>query len=172
MIKRIGLLISVAALAIPVVPANAAALLFTLSGSRNATFQLDSNPTPTTFSSSTLIGDQIQFTNVAGIYNGVAGVATIGFGNGLAAALNVGHASLGFTQFVGPALFSGTASAPIFSPGTFSLTSIVSGSSTLTISAVAAAVPEPATWAMMIFGFGAVGSMIRYRRRSTTVTFG
>lgn len=172
MIKRIGLLISVAALAIPVVPANAAALLFTLSGSRNATFTLDSNPTPTTFSSSTLVGNQIQFSNVAGIYNGVAGVANIGFGTGLAAALNVGNASLGFTQFVGPALFSGTAAMPIFSPGTFSLTSIVSGSSTLTISAVAAAVPEPATWAMIIFGFGAVGSMIRYRRRSMTVTFG
>lgn len=28
-----------------------------------------------------------------------------------------------------------------------------------------AAVPEPATWAMMIFGFGAVGSVIRSRRR-------
>ena len=26
------------------------------------------------------------------------------------------------------------------------------------------AVPEPATWAMMIIGFGAVGSMIRRRR--------
>ncbi len=33
------------------------------------------------------------------------------------------------------------------------------------------AVPEPATWAMMIFGFGAVGSTMRYRRRKTTVSF-
>jgi hypothetical protein len=32
-----------------------------------------------------------------------------------------------------------------------------------------AAVPEPATWVMMLFGFGAVGASFRYRRRSTTV---
>jgi hypothetical protein len=33
------------------------------------------------------------------------------------------------------------------------------------------AVPEPATWAMMIGGFGMVGSTMRYRRRKTTVSF-
>lgn len=34
-----------------------------------------------------------------------------------------------------------------------------------------AAVPEPATWAMMIGGFGLVGASMRYRRRKTTVSF-
>lgn len=38
-------------------------------------------------------------------------------------------------------------------------------------SAVSAAVPEPATWAMMIGGFGMVGGAMRYRRRKTTVSF-
>jgi len=33
------------------------------------------------------------------------------------------------------------------------------------------AVPEPATWAMMIGGFGAIGSMARYRRRNTKLSF-
>jgi len=33
------------------------------------------------------------------------------------------------------------------------------------------AVPEPATWAMMLTGFGLVGSGMRYRRRSTKVSF-
>ena len=33
------------------------------------------------------------------------------------------------------------------------------------------AVPEPATWLMMIFGFGAVGGTMRYRRRSIKVTY-
>lgn len=33
------------------------------------------------------------------------------------------------------------------------------------------AVPEPATWAMMLIGFGMMGAAIRYRRRSTAVTF-
>ncbi len=33
------------------------------------------------------------------------------------------------------------------------------------------AVPEPATWAMMIGGFGMIGASLRYRRRKTTVSF-
>lgn len=33
------------------------------------------------------------------------------------------------------------------------------------------AVPEPATWAMMIGGFGMVGGSMRYRRRKITVSF-
>jgi hypothetical protein len=33
------------------------------------------------------------------------------------------------------------------------------------------AVPEPATWGMMIAGFGAVGGAMRYRRRATKVAF-
>ena len=34
-----------------------------------------------------------------------------------------------------------------------------------TIASINSAVPEPATWAMMIIGFGAVGSMVRTSRR-------
>ena len=36
---------------------------------------------------------------------------------------------------------------------------------------VVAPVPEPATWAMMLLGFGAVGGAARYRRRKTDVAF-
>ena len=37
----------------------------------------------------------------------------------------------------------------------------------------AAAVPEPATWLMMILGFGLVGGAMRYRQRHPAkVTFG
>ena len=32
-------------------------------------------------------------------------------------------------------------------------------------------VPEPATWAMMLLGFGMIGAAARYRRRSSKVTF-
>lgn len=39
-------------------------------------------------------------------------------------------------------------------------------------SATVAAVPEAATWAMMLAGFGVVGSAMRYRRRKTAVSFG
>ncbi|HEX8483901.1 PEPxxWA-CTERM sorting domain-containing protein [Sphingomonas sp.] len=34
-----------------------------------------------------------------------------------------------------------------------------------------AAVPEPATWAMMLLGFGMMGATLRYRRKSTKVSF-
>ncbi len=34
-----------------------------------------------------------------------------------------------------------------------------------------AAVPEPATWATMLFGFGMVAGVVRYRRRSTATTY-
>jgi hypothetical protein len=36
---------------------------------------------------------------------------------------------------------------------------------------VAGAVPETATWGMMIAGFGMMGAALRTRRRSTNVTF-
>lgn len=40
------------------------------------------------------------------------------------------------------------------------------------IDALAAAVPEPATWGLMIFGFGVIGGQLRSRRRAkTTVSF-
>jgi hypothetical protein len=35
----------------------------------------------------------------------------------------------------------------------------------------AGAVPEPATWAMMIAGFAMVGGTMRYRRRKTSISF-
>ena len=34
-----------------------------------------------------------------------------------------------------------------------------------------AAVPEPATWAMMLVGFGMMGAAMRYRRRATTTVY-
>ena len=145
-------------------PAHAELLNFDLSGSRDAMFQLDSNPSPSSFSSS-FIGDQIAFTNVAGTFGGVAGLADISFGSGpILADLNIDGTPLGFTQFAGPTLFSGSAASPVFSTGTFALTSIVSGNSTLVISGVSAA-PEPSAWMLMIAGVGMVGGMMRYAHR-------
>ena len=166
---RIIILSGVALLSVATsLPAQAALLDFMLTGSREATFQLDSQAVPNTFST-TAFGDQIQFLNVAGTFGGIDETApSIGFGSGLFATLNINGTSLGFTQFTGPVLFGGTAAAPIFSPGTFQLSSIVSGRSTLTISQAApgasGAVPEPATWALMIGGFGLTGVALRVRR--------
>lgn len=149
------------------VPANAQALLFEVSGSRSATFTLDSS-TPDSFNSS-FIGDQIFFNDVAGTFGGSAGTGDISFGTFLISAFQIQSDNLGFTQFVGPALFTGPASNPTFNLGTFNLTSIVSGNSTITISQAVTAVPEPGTWAMMLLGFGAVGFAVRRRRLTVSV---
>ena len=153
--------------------ADAAPLQFDFSGpSGTAVFVLDSNPTPDyTNSYSFLPGsDSFGFNNVDGIFGGTPGVAsTINFGEGLFAALNIQAPGVGFTQFSGPTLFSGSFDAPVFSVGTFTLINPFLGNGTLTISNVeaAGAVPETASWAMMVFGFGLTGAMVRYRRRRT-----
>ena len=42
---------------------------------------------------------------------------------------------------------------------------------TVRLGAAAAGVPEPATWSLMLAGFGMVGACLRSRRRSTAVTY-
>lgn len=61
--------------------------------------------------------------------------------------------SVAFSNVSG-AQFGGTVRAPV----------------TITLDSVAA-VPEPATWAMMIGGFGMIGGAMRYRRRKAQVSF-
>jgi hypothetical protein len=149
--------------------ADAAPLLFNFSGpSGTAVFELDSKPTPDYVNSISFLpgSDQFGFNDVAGTYGGVPGVAsTINFGEGIDAALNIVAPGLGFTQFGGPALFTGTASDPVFTPGTYNLANPFFGNGTLTISSIAG-VPEPITWAMMIIGLGFSGAAMRYRSRS------
>nr|WP_240047570.1 PEPxxWA-CTERM sorting domain-containing protein [Sphingomonas panacisoli] len=167
--KKIAFVMATAMIAVAS-PAYAAPYLFNFSGpSGTAIFQLDSNPTPN--SSQTFVGsDQFSFRNVAGIFGGVAGTAdTISFGNGIFASLSIAAPNLGFTQFNAPTLFTGSPSSPTFLTGTFTLINPFFGNGTLTISPVAAgAVPEPATWAMMLAGFGAIGFAMRRRPKVAT----
>lgn len=154
-------------------PAYAVPLLFDFSGpSGTAMFQLDSNPTPDSFQ--TFIGsDQFSFSDVAGTFGGIVGTAsTISFGNGIFASLSINAANLGFTQFSSPTLFTGSPNAPTFLTGSFTLINPFFGNGTLTISPIAAAVPEPTTWAMMLIGFGGLGFAMRRRSKvRTTVAY-
>lgn len=170
--KMLFLASSIMAIASTAAPANAAVLLFELTGSRSATFAFDPFNTAPSFRSSSFIGDQLSFNTVSGRFGGVDGTARVGFGNGLVADLNIQSPNLGFTQFTTtPDFFRFVNARPNFTLGTFELNSIVSGRSTLNISELTAAVPEPGTWAMLILGFGVIGASIRHRRRATVGRF-
>ena len=157
-------------------PATAAPLLFsfmgqTLTGPVMGSFQLDSNPTPSRVNDQSLFGfGQIFFDNVPGVFNGTPQTASISFGTGIASQFQVSGTTSGSGQFGGQTVFTGPLTAPVFAPGTFRFTGFSSG--TLTVSQIAAAVPEPATWAMMIVGFGTVGFAMRCRSKvRTTVAY-
>ena len=156
--------------------ADAAPLLFSftgqaITGSVTASFTLDSNPVPDDINNQPAFGfGQVFFNNIPGIFNGKAETAsTIAFGTGLAAQFQILGTSAGFAQFGGDTVFTGPFSNPVFSPGTFNFTGFSRGTLTVTPAATAA-VPESATWAMMLVGFGLIGAALRTRRRPK-VTF-
>jgi hypothetical protein len=165
--RNIGAAVAALLAALAASPASATLLNFELTGSHQASFQIDTETTPNFFSSSALLGNQVGFDNVAGIFGGVAGVASISFGTNLIADFNIGGTPLGFVQLAsnGPDLFTGNPADPVFTLGSFNLRNPFFGQNdVLTISAVAA-VPEASTWAMMILGFAGM-SWMAHRRKS------
>ena len=146
-------------------------LQFTLTGDYQASFILDSDPTP----DDGIGGLYFTIWDVPGFDDAVFGVADVsffssGFGGGLGIEDFYGLNTLVVTD--GPQLYTGTEEAPTFLTGTFALTEYQgSGTYTLTISELTADVPEPASWAMMLGGFGAIGGAMRSRRK-TSVSFG
>ncbi|GAA0751045.1 MULTISPECIES: PEPxxWA-CTERM sorting domain-containing protein [Sphingomonas] len=102
---------------------------------------------------------------VSGTIDNVAATFDLGFGSP-SYFFNFGliNTPTGFVS-TGLSLYTGTEAAPTFKLGTFTLTPNTPGPAySLTISAV----PEPASWAMLLAGFGALGTMVR-RRRDVTV---
>ncbi len=144
-------------------PANAAQYRFSITGSQTIKFVLDASPTSPLFVS----GDYFVLVGVAGTIDNVAATFDLGFGSPTYFS-NFGlfnnSSGYGFNSS-GTSLFTGTESAPTFKLGTFTLTpNTPEPDYTLTITAV----PEPASWAMLVAGFGALGAMVR-RRRDVTV---
>ena len=86
------------------------------------------------------------------------GTHTLGFRffNEATSAINYGYMSLlsgGATGF----------------PSTITGWTFENSGGAITVPSVSGAVPEPATWAMMLLGFGAVGVSLRRRRRTKTL---
>lgn len=168
--KVLGMLSGSALLAFAT-PAHAVVLDFTLTGDYTASWQLDSSPVVSGDSA-----DGFVVWNVLGSFPGATFPYTSDISFYFASAL--GGLSID-DPFVdptgdpvnllaadGPQLFTGTATNPTFSLGTFALTENGGrGTYSLTIAAAPPAVPEPATWAMMVLGFGAIGVAMRAKTR-------
>lgn len=112
-------------------------------------------------------------TGITGTFNGsaITGLANVTGSNNLfylTGPFFVDGNGLGFSTAAGSAvnLFVTTDTAYRVNAGGLS-----TGFVTASASAATAAVPEPATWAMMIGGFGVIGAAAR-RRRRMTVSFG
>lgn len=112
-------------------------------------------------------GGEIVF-NFTGLVNGVGGWANNGDGGHVKAysGLNGAGTLLGSAGF-GPGSFGGLISSDAIKSVRFTCefnSDLACGVYDLQFGSVAGGVPEPATWAMMILGFGAAGSMIRRRK--------
>jgi hypothetical protein len=142
--------------------ANAAVYNFAITGPQSVKFSLPSSPTPTTVTA----GDFFVIDGVSGTIDNVADTFSLGFGSATYFS-NFGlfNNSVGASIFSsGPTLYTGTELAPTFKLGTFALNTGYS----VTISS--GAVPEPASWAMMLAGIGTVGFAMR-RRQAVRVAF-
>lgn len=151
------------------VSAGATVWDFQVTGNGTASFSIDSDKMQPWSVNNT----GITYKDVVGIYNGVSDKRYVQFFNdGGYGGFNISYVGQG----KGAVLFSGPPTAPVFTTGTFFLPPLAYGAPggfTLTITDVTAAVPEPATWAMMMLGFGIVGYGVRRRKANvrTAVRF-
>jgi len=145
--------------------ANAALYNFNLTGDYSAQWTLDTSAGP----DGAADGVGFAFFDVEGFPDAIFSVADITFfsadsGGGLVIEDYYGDTALVVTD--GPQLYTGTEDNPVFKVGTFALTEYLgTGTYTLNISQVTAAVPEPETYGMLLGGLGLMGVVLRRRRQ-------
>ena len=149
------------AIALAATPTSAAEVLYSFSslgGTQDFTFTLDVNPTP----DAAISGLYFYFDNVAVTTNGSTESAAIQFLRQDVIDVQFLLVSPSISTFyAGPQLYSGNENSPTMLTGVFAFSN-----GTLSVTDVSsAAVPEPGTWAMMLFGFGAIGWSLRVRGR-------
>jgi hypothetical protein len=161
-------LIGCAAAVAPITPAQAADLLVEVEGAVDLRFTIDREPA---------VHESWPLRFSAGMFNDIGGEVSgpfevIFYSPSWGGGLDVLGAGGSDYWIYGPLLFSGTTTAPVMRTGVFAM----NDGYTVTISAVAAAVPEPGSWALLVLGFGAVGAAMRRRggnavRASATVRY-
>ncbi len=169
-IMRKLLLAATAALAMAAPAAAVTTYNFSLTGAFTATWSMPASPTPDTpgdalsdFSGITFtLPDTSTLVSDFSIYsNSVSGGIYIYDQNSDDPVKYRG---------LGDEIYTGTPAAPTFKLGTFTLYNISNiQNGTLTISGPSVGgVPEPASWAMLIAGFGLTGAAMRRRRVGAT----
>lgn len=167
-------LLACAAALIAAAPADAVILNYALSGDSKAYWQLDTEAEPIIVADGFIVTFGGLKGSVVGSLDKIVDVCF--FNADLSGGFEVDHTGT-FDALVvtaGPQLYSGLESNPTFLTGKFSLigydvpNDVPDPSHSYTLR-VSQAVPEPASWAMMLAGFGLAGASIR-RHRATART--
>jgi hypothetical protein len=153
-------------------PAQAVLLNYSLTGDYTANWQFDSNQIPLDASE----GFGIIYDAVKGSYAApLSDIAEVCFFNdalGGGLQLNTIGTFDGVVSTAGPQLYSGSELKPTFLTGTFKflgydvVNEVADPSRSYTLK-VSAAVPEPASWAMLIAGFGLIGGAMRRQKAAS-----
>jgi hypothetical protein len=160
-----------------VAPATAATMLFEIEKTsglgdfESASFTLPEQPVPDFVAANFFRIQNLQDFQVNGVPSsgGPAGFSSSGFEFFF-------DSGLAYLILIGPSVFSGTFAQPTFVAGNYSFFADLAiigqdpelGTATVTITRldvpVIPQIPEPATWAMLIAGFGLVGAGLRRNR--------
>ena len=179
--KPILFLASLAALA-TASSADAALLKFTINGAYDlhgpysATFFLDSSPA---VDPSAVFDDYAFYLTGVAFADAPSGFAAIQFfnddpvnGGGGLIIFDNDDFSILFDATDGKQYYTGPEASPTFLPGLYTnLQGLGNSLDRGTFSLEISAVPEPASWAMMIGGFALAGSAMRRQRRRVSVSF-
>ena len=134
-----------------------------------ASWQMSANPTPT----QAVDGEGFALERVRGLFpRSSEGDAYLDFyfaANGGGLMISEADGTHVLATLYGAQLYTGSETAPTMLSGTFALTARLAGRRryALQVADAMAAVPEPATWLLMISGIGMAGVALRNRHRAT-----